>query len=343
MPVDKQVNLRYRTLNTCFRNIHREYDIDNLVEACCNSLSRVYGDYKGVSKRTVQEDIKNFQLPPFNAVFDETLWSGHKKIYRYKDANFSIPFLPLTDSEKDKLKDVIDILSLFNGIPQYDWVRIILSQLENDVDLDMTKPLISFQNNPDFTGIEHFQVLLGSIMNKQPLIIGYQPYKKEESKKEIHPYFLKQFNDRWFLLAKENGFDSISVYPLDRITSTLQQHIDFKPSDINFEDYFDDVIGVSVDKNKVVEDVVLRISNKRYPYVLTKPIHNTQTEIKQYSEDGFHFIRIRVQINNELEALILSLGEDVVVLSPTYLRDRIKYNLRRTIDQYSNNEENLHS
>ena len=319
MPVDKQVNLRYRTLNTCFRNIHRKYDIENLVEACCSSLSRVYGDYKGVSKRTVQEDIKNLQLPPFNAV------------------------LPLSDSEKNKFKEVIEILSLYDGIPQYDWVRIILSQLENGIEFDLKKQYISFQNNPDFSGIEHFQILLGSIINKQPLIIGYQPYEKNESLKKIHPYFLKQFNDRWFLLAKEEGFDSISVFPLDRITSTVQYHIDFNPSDIKFEDYFDDVIGVSVDKHKNIEDVILRISNKRYPYILTKPIHNTQTEIKQYSEDGFHFVRIRLQINNELESLILSLGEDVVVLSPNYLRNRIKDNLRRTISQYLNNEENLHS
>ncbi|GJG32356.1 hypothetical protein PRMUPPPA20_04650 [Xylanibacter ruminicola] len=38
MPVDKQVLLRYRVLNRCFRNPFTEYTLDDLVEECNKSL-----------------------------------------------------------------------------------------------------------------------------------------------------------------------------------------------------------------------------------------------------------------------------------------------------------------
>ena len=41
MPVDRQVTLRYQVLNKCFRNLYREYTIDDLVEAC-NVLERLH-------------------------------------------------------------------------------------------------------------------------------------------------------------------------------------------------------------------------------------------------------------------------------------------------------------
>lgn len=55
MPVDKQVLLRYKVLNRCFRNRYREYTIDDLVDACNEALRKA--DKQDVSKRTIQNDI----------------------------------------------------------------------------------------------------------------------------------------------------------------------------------------------------------------------------------------------------------------------------------------------
>ena len=40
MPVDRQVLIRYRVLNRCFRNAHREYDIAALLETVNNELKK---------------------------------------------------------------------------------------------------------------------------------------------------------------------------------------------------------------------------------------------------------------------------------------------------------------
>ena len=71
----------------------------------------------------------------------------------------------------------------------------------------------------------------------------------------------------------------IESYALDRIEEYDSSDKPFvKNESVDFSTFFDDVIGVSVPYNKdvVTEEVVLRFSEKRFPYVVSKPIHHTQ-------------------------------------------------------------------
>ena len=70
MPVDKQVLLRYQVLNECFRNRYREYTIDDLVDECSKAMREKLDIMDGVSKRTIQNDIANLELPPYNIRLD---------------------------------------------------------------------------------------------------------------------------------------------------------------------------------------------------------------------------------------------------------------------------------
>lgn len=342
MPIDKQVLLRYRTLNNCFRNIHKEYDIDDLVAACNESLRKMFDYSYKVSKRTIQNDIMNLQLPPYNVEFDERIRSGHKRIYRYKDSNFSLPLLGLSEKDKDKIKEVIEMLSKYEGIPQYDWIRTYLSIIENDQNNVDSINSVVFQNNPDLIGLEFFSKLQSAILNHHPLSLKYKPYLSELKEYKIHPYLLKQYNDRWFLLSKVNDYNNLSVFALDRIVSIKQLSVPFQNSPIDLETYFDDIIGVSKPNEDIVT-VIIKVSNQRYPYIETKPIHYSQTEIKSKRSENYHFIKLRLIINKEFKSLLLSFGDDVEVIEPQYLRDDIKMIAKSMNKKYSNSAENLHS
>ncbi len=78
MPVDKQVLLRYQVLNECFRNKYRDYTIDDLVDECSKAMREKLDIMDGVSKRTIQNDIANLEMPPYNIRLDENLKSGRK-------------------------------------------------------------------------------------------------------------------------------------------------------------------------------------------------------------------------------------------------------------------------
>ena len=88
MPVDKQVLLRSRVLNECFRNRHREYTIDDLVNEC-NKALRAAGK-PDVSKRTIQYDINELEGEPYCIRLNEKLKRGRQRLYRYFFRLFSI-------------------------------------------------------------------------------------------------------------------------------------------------------------------------------------------------------------------------------------------------------------
>ena len=173
------------------------------------------------------------------------------------------------------------------------------------------------------------------------LKIEYIPFGKDGYSERIYPYHLKQFNDRWYLIARAVGYESLGHYALDRIENFEEISLPYKESDVDFEEYFDDVIGVTVPERLEPVDVVMRVSNNRFNYIKTKPLHLSQRVI---SEDENHTtISINVKITKELIALILSFGSDIEVLSPTSLIDEIIKNIRALKYLYRIDEENLHS
>ena len=66
----------------------------------------------------------------------------------------------------------------------------------------------------------------------------------------------------------------------------------------------------------------LRFTEKRYPYVRSKPLHPSQREIEACT------ITIEVIPTLELKQQILSFGADVEVLTPQKLREEIAEQLR---------------
>ena len=340
MPVDKQVLLRYQVLNDCFRNPYREYDIDDLVDACSDAMRRKLDMTAGVSKRTVQNDIANLQLPPYSIRLDETFYRGKKRLYRYTDTNYSLPMYRMNDGERHKIQDAIFVLKDFEGEPLYDWARTVLMQVEGGLLNETTKSVVSFQTNPDLKGLNLFNDLLQAILTKRVLKITYAPFGKDSYQERIYPYHLKQYNDRWYLIAQAVGYDALANFALDRIESFEEVPMKYKEADVDFEEYFDDVIGVTVPEGEP-EDIIIKVAKKRYNYIKTKPLHMSQRVVEE--GDDYAVISINVKVNNELEAQLLSFGSDVEVLSPTSFRARISEKIKAMNQKYMNDAENLHT
>ena len=329
MPVDKQVLLRYQVLNKCFRNRYREYTIDDLVDECNKALHRI--DKPDVSKRTIQNDI-NMLEADYGIRLNERLRQGRKRLYRYVDTDYTLPLYRMNDAERNKIEDAIYVLRQFEGEPLYDWVRTILMQIEGGLFDGESSPIVSFQSNLDLKGLEHFSKLLQAILTKRVLKLRYTPYGKNQITATVHPYHLKEYNDRWYLIAQAKGYESYAHYALDRIDDFEEVAVPYNEPGIKFDEYFDDVIGVTVPEEEP-EDVVLRISKPRFEYIRTKPLHLSQRIVEE--NDYFAVITINVKVNKELEALILSFGNDIEVLSPDDFRTRIAKKIQSMNQKYS--------
>jgi predicted DNA-binding transcriptional regulator YafY len=323
MPTNKNETIRYQALNQCFRNPGRIYYIDDLFEACNNSLLEVDPNSTGIKRRQIFDDIKFMRdSKGFNAPV-ESYKDGKKAFYRYSDLSFSINNQPLNEREALQLKESLTTLSRFKGLPQFEWVDEMKARLEASFRLKNEEKIIEFEENQYLTGKEYIGVLYDAIASKQVLNIQYHPFKRDESIPMIlHPYFLKQYNNRWFLFGKNGDAKTITTIALDRIESIRPVSEVYLPNtEINFEEFFEDIVGVSVPSDGKLEKVVLKIDSESWPYIKTKPIHGSQKIKEQTSE--YTIIELQVIPNFELEALVFSHAEKIEVIGPEILRQRI--------------------
>lgn len=324
--MNKEKLERYKALDRCLRRTHQLCDMNGLIEECTKALYFYHPGKGTVSRRTVENDLTELKnLYPKEFKLRYGLKDGRKKLYQYEDTSFSLMNKLLKDGtlEQMMLQNVIDSLTQYgyDDAPQYKWLKIF-------VELQMagkgsSNPAVDFQYNPLLKGRKHFDDLLMAILKQQPIKIEYQKYHGDSRTYLVHPYLLKQYNDRWFFICRTDGFQNLTIFAIDRIQSIEHCDISFLPFGDDIKSYFEDVVGVSRDVREPVVDVKIRISNSRFRYVESKPLHSSQTTIHSECNDKYSVIRLRVQINNELEAQILSLGNDAEVIAPESLRNSI--------------------
>lgn len=97
---------------------------------------------------------------------------------------------------------------------------------------------------------------------------------------------MKQYNNRWFLFGYNDTYKSLSNLAIDRITSIDQSRTPYKENrDVDFEEYFEDVVGVSVHPDEDSEKVILKINIDSWPYIQSKPLHGSQKVINETEND----------------------------------------------------------
>lgn len=335
MPTNKNAAIRYQALDKCFRDYRHRYYIDDLIDACEEALLYYNGSKtNGVSRRQIFEDIKFMESDTGWSIPLERKKDGKKVYYRYKYSDFSINQQPLTDEEAQQLQTVILTLGRFRGLPSNEWVEEVISNLEWRFNLKGKKEnVISFEQNPNLKGLEFLSDVIDAASNHQSLHIEYHNYKNggKDILFTVHPYYVKQYNNRWFLFGLDNNRKEISNLALDRIVSIqIASDVAFIPNQtIDFEHYFDDVVGVTVHQAEPI-DIRLQFAENRFMYVVSKPLHHSQHII---DEDN-HIISITVIPNRELDQLLLSFGADVEVLSPDTFRAHFQKKIEENYKKY---------
>lgn len=321
--ITKNAYLRYKTLDNCFSNFGKMFFMKDLVEACNEVL--IEQDYKtnGVQKRQIFNDIKFMESEAGWSVPLERNYIGKRIFYRYSDRNFSINKQPLNRDEAENIKAAIEVISRFSGSPEFEWVNEVLPLLESRFGLQNNlSKIISFDDNFDYSGKKWISLIYKSIQNKQVLSIQYKDFKSNSAYNIVfHPYYLKQYNNRWFAfgLNEESQVQTWNL-ALDRIQSIEQDAKEYIESIIDWEEYFYDVVGVTRKEGEEVQEIKLLFNNEIMPYIQTKPLHPSQKG--KVVENGFE-VRLKLILNYEFKSLLLSYGNKVKVLSPISLMEEI--------------------
>jgi predicted DNA-binding transcriptional regulator YafY len=219
-------------------------------------------------------------------------------------------------------------------MPQLEWVYELLSKLTRGCSDIHPAEMMEFENNQDLRGIEHIGRLYDAIIYKKALFINYLQSFKEKVQLTIHPYYLKQYNTRWFLFGYNPDKDKYDWnLPLDRIVDINEIRKEFVPNtSIDWNEYFDDIIGVTKPKNAVPEKITLHFFGKTGHYIESKPIHGYQKH--QWLDTDTLEVRLELIINYELERFIISYADSVKVVQPQSLAERIKIRMQKGFEQY---------
>ena len=337
--VKKNAIMRYKILDSLLSNRNRYYSISELLEKVNEALE--IDGMEPVSRRCIEKDLNTLECAPYEAAI-ERVWLSGKKCIRYEEDGFSIFTKKLSEEEENLLSEVLNTIGQFDGLDTFEW----LDGLKKQLDIKEHRRIIQFDSNPYFEGRNLIGSLFTAISNKQVIALKYHTFKNPEVKEVVvYPYLLKEYNNRWFLIVGvEDG--TILNFALDRIDDFRPMpHIDYIEPDEELESRFDDIVGVTLFKDRPTEDILLWVNEEGYQYVKTKPLHGSQRDVKGEEDkrlrekypalQGGRFFRLQCILNYELEQLLMSKMDQLVVLEPAVLTDTLKNRIKKLDSLYS--------
>jgi predicted DNA-binding transcriptional regulator YafY len=288
-----------------------------------------------VSKRTIQADIQMMRSEKLG--YNAPIVVYDKKFYKYEDEDFSITDIPLTETDMNVLTETVSMLKQFKDFSLFSDVSDILQRLEDKIyaEKSNSKPVIHLDKNEKLKGLHFLDEIYQAIIKKVVLVVTYKSFNSREEKRfHFHPFILKEFNNRWFLVGKTKKNQPIRNLALDRIIKIdYDFNLAFLPDDFDADAFYKNVVGVTVNTGLQPRKIELWIDATNAPYVITKPLHNTQRLINT-NEDGSIIIHLLLIENYELDRLLLGFGNGLEVLKPERLRNRMQKILKAGLERY---------
>jgi predicted DNA-binding transcriptional regulator YafY len=339
MAINKLALIRYKTIDDCLRNRIRKWTLDDLIEKVAEVLYDKEGIVTGVSRRTIQADIQIMRSDKLG--YNAPIIVTDRKYYGYEDRDYSITKVPINNADVEKMKEIVGVLKQFNGFSYFEEMSDMIAKLENNLykSTQQSRNCIQFESNKLLKGLEYINPLYQAILNQRALLIEYKSFKVLQSQQSIYyPYLLKEYRNRWFIICKPKKGITLVTLALDRIIEFQElpneKFVTYKG--VDFDIYYNDLLGVTKSEKDRAHKVILEVDNYNAPYVLTKPLHHTQTVLQE--KEHSIIIRIDVVPNFELEREILGFGECMKVLGPRFLASRIKKRLIRSVERYNKEE-----
>lgn len=331
----KQQTARIRIINECFLK-GGYWSKKDLIDA----IATIDLDISG---RTLDTDIslmKNCEQLNYKAPIEYSRRHGG---YYYADKNYSIDKLPLNNSDIKALEVAATTLKQYQYIPIMKEftttiekiIRIVnrAKQINHESILDF----IEFEKTPVAQGLEHIDIIIDAIQTQKALSITYQKFGQPVSPEQtIHPYFLKEYRNRWYVIAFNESHAEIRTYGLDRIRNLTKLSFAYiKNNFIDTKEYLSNCIGIHLMDQKI-ETVYLWFTEREGNYLKTQPLHKSQQVMEDSVEHGL-LLKYRLIINYELIGIILSYGAHLKVIEPQSLAEKIAEISKRTMEQYINN------
>ncbi len=341
MPTNKNAFIRYQYLDRLLSDHHHYYDIHDLTNHVNDML---YEDgFPEVTQRCIEKDLNSLEYAPFSAPIKRFNWKG-KRCIAYGNPSFSIFKKEMSSEERNLLREVLNTIGQFDGLDNFKW----LEDFKIGLGLEERRQIICFSNNPYLQNSNLLGKLFDNISNEVVVSLSYHTFTDTTMRTiDFHPYLLKQYNDRWFLLGAADSDMKILNFALDRIDNVepLPEKKYIKCTQDLYE-RFEDIVGVTLYENCPVEHILCWVSEASKGYIETKPIHGSYTPIRgdadlllrsEYPQlQGGLFFTLDCIPNFELIRELCAFGKELIVIkSNGHIQDKIYKRICEMSDYYS--------
>jgi predicted DNA-binding transcriptional regulator YafY len=343
MAITKKPFARYKLIDQQLKR-NLGLSIRDLTEMVNEELRLLEGDDKSgksikyqVSERMIRNDIVDMQENfPVGII-------KRKNKYYYEEDTDSIDNINLTEKDKTSISLALNVFSRFKGTPLFDKfsdaiTRIISNSVLRKINTTDTAKYIQLADANAASGIEWVEQVYNAIVEKRAIRLHYKNFGEKESIKVVSPYMLKEYRNKWYLLAYSEGKQkpgNTSPYRLSRIINIQETDEKFvEDTEFDGNKYFKYAIGVFPKHDEEPVNVKLKVTGKGMIKLISEDkIHSTQ-EIIPISDEEIH-VELRVYNTPELETFILSYGEYIQVLEPVVLREKIKERIITSLSRYN--------
>lgn len=334
MPKNKEAFIRYRIIDACLRNKFLPYpSMDELVDACERKLGKFF------SPSTLQKDIKAMREDDALGFHAPIKYCRTHDGYYYTDPNYSLAKIPLTSEELNALEFALGIIEPFKDSEIFEHYEGAIDKIMNAVsvrrilDEKDTSRIVQIEKAPAQKGNEYIQPILQAITERLVINIDYKSFQSDSIKKHIiHPYLLKEYRNRWYVIGLHTEFDEIRTFALDRIVDvSCNEEFDYVQNNFIPEKFYKDVVGITHPDGEPPL-IKLRFTREQAQYVLTQPLHESQKIIDE--NEDFVAFSVKVHPTYEFISIVLGYGADVAVEEPEDLRKKIAHVLKLTMMHY---------
>lgn len=325
MPLNKNAYNRYIVIDSLLRNKMRPYPTMQELIAACNE--RLSIDTK---LNTIQKDIERMKMPPPDGFNAPIYYERYHKGYMYTDPDFKIGNLDLTDADIASIKESLALVQSI-GAGRIDEkfshaMQKVLATAAEVFDQPQSNAASYLQtmSPPISRGFAHFELFSRACRERIPLSFVHYGYKKRRfTAVELHPFLIKEFDNKWYLFGYSENHQEVRHFGFDRIYSPLLLNKPFARFDqqATFE-LLENSYGVFPIPSKKKQKITLKVSSLITHYFEAYPIHGSQ-QIKKYA-DGTAKITLEVVPTIELARLILWHGYHVQQIAPKWFADFTK-------------------
>ncbi|MFT5479204.1 MAG: putative DNA-binding transcriptional regulator YafY, partial [Bacteroidia bacterium] len=187
---------------------------------------------------------------------------------------------------------------------------------------------ISFEESTADGGTKFIDELLQHIRLQTVIVIDYFSFSSQSQKSHVfHPYFLKEYRNRWYVVGYHQEYQGLRTLALERIKSIQPDYqTPYKASNFDSNSYYNNALGVSITSNHP-ERVILLVDETQWRYLQSQPMHHSQQLVGNI--DSWYELSFMLISNYELVSTILAMGSAVRVLEPPALKEQVALEIKR--------------